>query len=82
MVRQTDINKVRRVVANHIGSKVKVIANKGRHKVDITEGVISEIYPSIFLVEVEGGLEDTKHHMLSFSYTDVLTKDVRLSLCT
>lgn len=81
MVRQTDINKVRRVVANHIGSKVRVIANKGRHKVDISEGIISETYPSIFLVLVEDGVEDTKH-TLSFSYTDVLTKDVRLSLCT
>lgn len=81
MIRQTDVNNVRKVMSNHIGSRVKVVANKGRHKVDITEGVISQIYPSIFLVEVTGGIEDTIR-MLSFSYTDVITKDVRLSLCS
>ena len=44
-----------------------------------TEGVISETYPSIFLVEVENKLDDTVQ-TVSFSYTDVLTKDVQMQL--
>ena len=35
---QSDINKVRRSVGMNIGSKVKIRANRGRHKIDITEG--------------------------------------------
>jgi len=77
---QISVNQVRQIVHRHIGSKVLIHANRGRHKYDVAEGVIKETYPSIFLVEVKNEMEDTSQTM-SFSYIDVLTKDVRLSLC-
>lgn len=80
MMKQADVNKVRRAVVSHVGSRVKIRANKGRHKIDVTEGVISETYPSIFLIKVDAGI-DVSERMMSFSYTDVLTKDVQLTLC-
>lgn len=76
---QGDIKKVRLSVGKNIGNKVKIRANRGRHKIDVTEGIISEAYPSIFLVEVENKLDDTVQ-TVSFSYTDVLTKDVQMQL--
>ena len=72
---QADIRKVKSSVDKNVGNRVKI----GRHKIDITEGVISETYPSIFLVEVENKLDDTVQ-TVSFSYTDVLTKDVQMQL--
>lgn len=77
----SDVGKVRNVVTKHIGSRVVVRCNLGRHKVDVTEGVISETYPSIFLVKVRNEIEDT-FQMISYSYTDVLTKDVKITLCS
>ena len=50
MVRAS-VGSVRRAVAEHVGSKVKVRSNLGRHKYDVTEGVITETYPCIFLVQ-------------------------------
>lgn len=79
-MKQSDLIRVRQAVAKHVGSKVRIKSNKGRHKVDITEGIIAETYPSIFLVQVDNALEATTRKV-SFSYTDVLTKDVRLTLC-
>lgn len=79
-MKQATINQVRRAVNSHIGSKVRIHANKGRHKVDITEGVITETYPSIFLIQVENNVEDS-FKTVSFSYSDVLTKDVQMTLC-
>ncbi len=76
---QTDIKRVKISVDKNIGSKVKIRANRGRHKIDVTEGIISETYPSIFLVEVINKLDDTKQK-ISFSYTDILTKDVQMQL--
>lgn len=76
---QSDINKVRRSVGMNIGSKVKICANRGRHKIDITEGTISKTYPSIFLVEIVNDLDATTQ-TVSYSYTDVLTKDVQMQL--
>lgn len=79
-MKQINVNQVRRAVNNHIGSKVKIMANKGRHKIDVTEGIIMETYPSIFLIKVTNDLEDSSQ-TVSFSYTDVLTKDVQMMLC-
>lgn len=76
---QSDIKRVKFSVNQNIGSKVKIRANRGRHKIDVTEGVIRETYPSVFLVEVENKIDDTTQN-ISFSYTDVLTKDVQMQL--
>ena len=80
-MQHTNINQVRKAVNSHIGSKVKIHANKGRHRVDVTEGVITETYPSIFLIQVENDMENS-FKTVSFSYSDVLTKDVRMTLCS
>lgn len=80
MIKQTDVSKVRKEVINNIGKRVKIKANKGRHKIDITEGIISETYPSIFLVKLDDTSNDSVKTM-TFSYTDVLTKDVQMMLC-
>ena len=67
---QADILRVRSSVDQNIGNKVKIRANRGRHKIDVTEGIIRETYPSI----------DDTTQKISFSYTDVLTKDVQMQL--
>ena len=58
MVRAS-VGSVRRAVAEHVGSKVKVRSNLGRHKYDVTEGVITETYPCIFLVQVKNAEENS-----------------------
>ncbi len=76
---QSDINRVRHSVDMNIGSKVKIRANHGRHRIVIAEGVIRKTYPSIFLVEIANEADSTIQ-TVSYSYTDVLTKDVQLQL--
>ena len=80
-MRQATISQVRKMVNNHIGSKVRVLENQGRHRIDVTEGIITETYPSIFLIQVENGVEDS-FKTVSFSYSDVLTKDIKMVLCS
>lgn len=81
MMKQMDVNKVRNAVRSHTGRKVKIRINRGRHRIDETIGIISETYPSIFLVKTQGSSNDTSVRTMSYSYTDVLTKDVELILC-
>lgn len=80
MMKQNDVNCVRNAVKNQTGKRVKIRINRGRHKVDISEGIISETYPSIFLVKIQES-KDTPVKVVSYSYTDILTKDVELILC-
>lgn len=68
-------------VARNIGKRVKVKTNQGRNRFDVAEGVIRETYPCVFLVELEPVLSEEAGKTMSFSYTDVLTKDVELVLC-
>ena len=74
---RSDINKVRNTIRRNVGRRVKIKETKGRNKVDVAEGVIAEIYPCVFLVRVSSVNPDIKK-TLSFSYTDLLTKDVEL----
>lgn len=74
-----DVFLVKQSIQKFIGSKVKLESNKGRHKSTVNEGVISNVYPSIFTIQLfEGGFPSRK---LSFSYTDVLTNSVEITLC-
>ena len=80
MMKQNNVNNVRNAVANQMGKKVKIRINRGRHKVDVSEGIISETYPSIFLIKIQES-KDMPVRIVSYSYTDILTKDVELILC-
>lgn len=81
MMKQNDVTMVRNAVIRQVGKKVKIRINRGRHKVDVTEGIISETYPSIFLIRLQES-KDMPGRMVSYSYTDLLTKDVELILCS
>ncbi|MFP3156414.1 Veg family protein [Lachnospiraceae bacterium ZAX-1] len=81
-VQQTDINRVRASVLQQLGSKVLIQLDRGRHRVDVQEGIIKGAYPRVFTILVhDGESDDNPPQLLSFSYTDVLTKDIRMKLC-
>ena len=79
-VRQADIDKVRASVLGQLGNRVMIQLDRGRNRVDIQEGVIQGAYPSVFTILID---EDEKKppQLLSFSYADILTIDIRLKLC-
>ena len=79
MFDRTDVFHVRSDIQRNIGSKVRLETNKGRHKSVISKGIISNVYPSIFTVQLSDGPESSRK--LSFSYTDVLTNAVEITLC-
>ena len=76
---RNDVFHVRSDIQRIIGSKVRLETNKGRHKSVIDRGVIANVYPSIFTVQLSDGPDPSRK--LSFSYTDVLTNAVEITLC-
>lgn len=76
-----EFNKVRSSVQQQCGSKVMIQLDRGRNKVDIERGVIKEAYPSVFTILVDEKDEDRPAQLLSFSYTDIITKEIRMKLC-
>ena len=80
-MRQEEISKVRASVHQQCGNRVKIQLDRGRNKVDIQEGVIQKAYPSVFTVLVDDERDQNPPQLLSFSYTDIITKDIRMKLC-
>ena len=78
---QAQISKVRASVHRQRSNRVKIQLDRGRNKVDIQEGVIQGAYPSVFTVLVDDEREENPPQLLSFSYTDIITKDIRMKLC-
>ena len=69
--------QIRKELESHIGKKIKLRANRGRRKTFEKVGVLENTYPSIFVIRVD---EENYYQRLSFTYADVLTSTVELSL--
>lgn len=80
-MQQNEIDKVRSSVLQQCGSKVLIQLDRGRNKVDIQEGIIQNAYPSVFTILVDDEVEGNPPQLLSFSYTDIITRDIRMKLC-
>lgn len=80
-MQQKDLNRVRASVLQQCGSKVKIQLYRGRNKVDIQEGVIQNAYPSVFTILIDDERDENPPQLLSFSYTDIITRDIRMKLC-
>ncbi len=80
-MKQQDISKVRASVSQQCGNKVMIQLDRGRNKVDIQTGTLQKAYPSVFTILVDDENEENPPHLLSFSYTDIITKDIRMKLC-
>ena len=81
MFDRTDVFHVRSDIQKIVGSKVRLETNKGRHKSVVSSGIVSHAYPSIFTVQLQNEGPDKTSRKLSFSYTDVLTNTVEITLC-
>lgn len=79
LIKRNTLNEIREHVETHIGQKVRLKANKGRKKTTIREGVLENAYPSIFVVKIEGGYNSVRR--VSYSYSDILTETVEVTLC-
>ena len=78
MIEKKDLFQLRQDISKCIGSRVKLETNKRHNKSTVNEGVIANVYPSIFTVEMEEGSAASR--TLSFSYTDILTNAVEITI--
>ena len=79
MFDRNDVSHVKNDIQRIIGSTVSLETSKGREKSIVRRGVVSNVYPSIFTVQLSDNRSSSRS--MSFSYTDVLTKTVQITLC-
>ena len=66
------IGKVRSKLNNYIGQKVTIKYNLGRNKYEKYHVTIKELYENVFLVELNN------NEKKSFTYTDIITKTIKI----
>lgn len=72
------LSEIKLALDGHIGQKIHLKANSGRRKTIERTGVLEETYPSVFVVK----LDEDQHSFdrVSYSYADILTESVELTV--
>jgi uncharacterized protein Veg len=63
----------------HVGSRIRLRANGGRRKTIERTGTLEETYPSVFIVKLDE--EQHAFKRVSYSYADILTESVEVTVC-
>ncbi len=78
LVKQAGIvDSIHDTLNDFVGSRIKVRANMGRSKIVENEGVLTQVHPRLFIMEVERKRGAKARH--SFQFADILSGMVELS---
>lgn len=68
--------EIKQTLDLQLGKRLTLKANGGRRKTIERSGVLTETYPSVFIVELDQA--ENSLERVSYSYTDILTDTVQL----
>ena len=71
------VDSIHDTLNDFVGTRLKVRANMGRSKIVESEGVLTQVHPRLFIMEVDRKRGRTARQ--SYQYADVLTGTVELS---
>lgn len=71
------INSIHDTLSDFVGQKLRVRANMGRSKIVESEGVLMQVHPQLFIMEVKRKRGTSARQ--SYQYVDILTGMVELS---
>lgn len=72
------IDSIRSEVEENIGRRVVVKADKGRKRIITNEGIIENAFDDVFTVRINNEFDEER--TASYSYSDILTSTVRLTV--
>ncbi len=75
---QEAISRIKQDLSTYIGKELKMSTVKSRGVLWECQGILEEIYPNLFVLEVE---EKDELRKISYSFADVLTKTIKLINC-
>lgn len=70
------IASIKASLSDKKGQSIAVTQQTGRRRITTRHGVLSEIYPAVFVVELDQ--HENKFERVCFSYTDVLTDNIEI----
>jgi len=81
VIEKSDIQRVKSLLSENEGKRIRLAARRGKNREIIRFGVIKETYPSIFIVSLDSVSEFANtERKISFSYADILTKTIEITV--
>nr|WP_072976517.1 Veg family protein [Tissierella praeacuta] len=80
MLEKDILIRIRKDIERCIGKNVILRANKGRKKTVVREGILEAAYPNLFIVRISNEYDSSRK--VSYTYTDVLTGTVEVTVCS
>jgi uncharacterized protein Veg len=71
------LDRIREDLDVFVGKPIRIKANRGRKRIFEVEGILEQTYPKVFVVSFK---ERQVERRISYSYADLLTKAVELSV--
>ncbi|MBO8178318.1 biofilm formation stimulator Veg [Aeribacillus pallidus] len=71
------LSDIKKALDSNLGKRLLLKANGGRRKTIERSGILTETYPSVFVVELDQ--DENAFERVSYSYADVLTETVQLT---
>ena len=71
------LDRIREDLDEFVGKSIRIKANRGRKRVFEVEGILEQTYPKVFVVTFKERLVERR---ISYSYADLLTQAVELSV--
>lgn len=71
-----NILDIRNELNGNVGKPVKLIAYESRNRITEKMGTLTNLYPSVFVVEI--GEDNESVDRVSYNYIDILTGSVKL----
>jgi uncharacterized protein Veg len=78
MATKQTLDDIKKNVQSCLGKRVVLRTNKGKRKSKVREGVIEDVFPSVFIVRIDAGRDSER--TISFSYSDILTESVEVTI--
>ena len=69
------LTSIKEEIFSYKGQRIQCRTSKGRNRMEVTQGVLLEVYPKLFTIYVE-----SKASTVSFSYAEILTKEVEVEI--
>ena len=81
LIEKADIDRVRDILTENVGKRIRLTAKKGRKRVIVRQGYIKATYPSLFIVVLDSVSEfATGGRTVSFNYSDILINAVSITI--
>ena len=73
-----ELLRIKKDIESNVGQRVGLKSNRGRRKIIEREGILEKTYPNIFVVRIDENTDSERR--VSYSYTDVLTETVEVTV--